>query len=747
MSSPAFVAPDQSEEPTTTQAGYAAYDSANDAYVEDDGYVEDEYAGEYDPAAYEGEEQAYQPMDGAEEGDEAGMVAAEPGVAEGMGAALIFKVRYQIFPDQPIPAYNSPTALAFHATLRNDPSRPVMAYICDPEMPQRFDALEQIRSFNLPGMLKTHDWGLVDWPGTDGKRFILIMDRPLGSRAIGDMTGTVAPLTEEDIVRGLLQATLGPLKELMSRGLAHRAIRPDNLFWTDDSHRTMTLGDGWTAPPGYSQPPLFETIESMMCDPTGRGPGLPSNDMYSLGVTILFLLIGRNPTATMSDAELLTNKIEFGSYATLVGQYRLPLGLMEVLRGLLSDDHKERWTVADIDMWLSGRRLSPKQSKLPQRASRPFEFGGTEHFNARSLGIAFAADFKEAGPAAKGKALDGWLRRAVGDEAKANAVQATISSSVGAQAKNSDDRIVARVCTALDPAAPIRYRGFGVTIDGLGTALLAALPHRDMRQTVCEIISGRLAIHWVAAQAKPSSDEVRIVQVLEKLPAILDNPVPGYGVERVVYELNADQRCLSPMFDGLIVTDVEHVLPALELAARAADRHDAPMDRHLAAFIAARLRRTNDDLIRPLSSVDNEARNMGTLRLLAHIQETASGGAVPALSRWVAELLAPNADTYHHRSRRERMAEKLARVSEGGNLSELLMVLDDKTERLADQQGFAQAQSEYRQLEGTINEMDMNENERLGDVQTVGEQIAAAIAGLLLCVITAFVVLAAFGNR
>lgn len=240
---------------------------------------------------------------------------------------------------------------------------------------------------------------------------------------------------------------------------------------------------------------------------------------------------------------------------------------------------------------------------------------------------------------------------------------------------------------------------------------------------------------------------MRTVQILEKLPAVLDNPVPGYGVERVVYELNATQRCLSPMFDGLIVTDVEHVLPALELAARASDRFDAPMDRHLAAFIAARLRRSNDELIRPLSSLDNEARNMGTLRLLAHIQETASGGAVPALSRWIAEILAPNADTYHHRSRRERMAEKLARVSEGGNLSELLMVLDDKTERLADQQGFSQAQSEYRQIEGVINEMDMNESYRVGDVRTIGEQIAAAIAGLLLCIITAFVVLAAFGNR
>ena len=743
MSSPAFTAPDQTEEPATTQAGYAAYDSANDAYVDDDGYAEDEYAGEYDPAAYEGDEAAIE--DDAQEGDATAAAAAAP--AAGMGSALIFKVRYQIFPEQPLPQYDSPTATAFLASLRNDPSRAIMALICDPDMPQRFEALDQMRAFNMPGMLKPHDWGLLDWPGIDGKRFIILMDRPQGPRAFGNLAGVEPGLSEEEIVRGLLQPTLGPLKDMMSRGLAHRGIRPDNLFWIDEARTAMTLGDGWTAPPGYSQPALFEPIESMMCDPTGRGPGLPSNDMYSLGATILFLLVGRSPIAAMTDAELLTNKIEFGTYATLVGQNRLPIGLMEVLRGLLSDDPKERWTINDIDQWLSGRRLSPKQSKLPQRASRPFEFGGAEHFNARSLGTAFAADFKEAGPAAKGKALDGWLRRALGDEAKANAVLATIASSVGSSARNVDDRIVARVCTALDPIAPIRYRGFGVTIEGLGMALLAALPHRDVRQTVCEIIGSRLAIHWVAAQAKPASEEVRIVQVLEKLPAILENPVLGYGVERAVYELNQTQRCLSPMFDGLIVTDIEHVLPALELAARATDRFDAPMDRHLAAFIAARLRRTNDDLIRPLSSVDNEARYMGSLRLLAHIQETASGGAVPALSRWIAELLAPNAEMYHHRSRRERMAEKLSRVSEGGNLSELLMVLDDKSERIADQQGFNQAQTEYRSLEGTINEMEMGENDRLNDVQTVGEQIAAAVAGLLLCVVTAFVVLAAFGNR
>ena len=93
------------------------------------------------------------------------MAAAAAAPAAGMGSALIFKVRYQIFPEQPLPQYDSPTATAFLASLRNDPSRAIMALICDPDMPQRFEALDQLRAFNMPGMLKPHDWGLLDWPG------------------------------------------------------------------------------------------------------------------------------------------------------------------------------------------------------------------------------------------------------------------------------------------------------------------------------------------------------------------------------------------------------------------------------------------------------------------------------------------------------------------------------------------------------------------------------------------------------
>ena len=82
------------------------------------------------------------------------------------------------------------------------------------------------------------------------------------------------------------------------------------------------------------------------------------------------LLRGGEPIAGLSDDEIIARKISDGSYATLVGQESVSLRFMEPLRGLLCDDPRERWTFADLEMWVGGRQLSPKQPMVPGKAAR-----------------------------------------------------------------------------------------------------------------------------------------------------------------------------------------------------------------------------------------------------------------------------------------------------------------------------------------------------------------------------------------
>lgn len=660
------------------------------------------------------------------------------GLAGAKGLLLEPKGRYFVYPERPLEHYNSPTAPAYQAVMRADPNRPLIALLCDPSLPPRVDVMDALRGFNLPGMVKIADWGMVYWEAEKRRRFVVIIERPDGTRVMPSIESVQAPLSEDEIVRGLLSPLLSTLKEFTVRGVSHRNIRPDNLFYTDGGRRTMVLGEGVTAPPAYDQPAIFEPIESAMAARIGRGNSSPSDDLYSLGVTILFLLLGRSPNVDKDPEKLIENKIEVGSYAALVGQYRVPLGLMEALRGMLSDDPKERWGISDLDMWLSGRRLSPKQPKLPQRASRPFNFNGGDYFNARSLASAFAKHYGEAAAVVRSKNLDSWLRRSLSDEARANALQATVTSTAShITGRGGDDRLVARACVALDPAAPIRYRGFGVAIDGIGPALAAAMSNAAQRQMVSEVIASRLPIHWIAQQAKPRAEDLRAVQLLEKLPSIIEQTTVGMGVERCLYDLNPGERCHSPLLERDVVVELAELIPSLDAIAERQDRGELYIDRHLAAFIASRSRRPNENLIRVVGSNHPEARGLAILRLLASVQEQAQNPPAIHLANWLMTVLGPAITSFHQRKRRDRVADRLQRAASTGNLNELVAVLDDESERRADAADFAQALAEYREIRTRANEFDKEIVTRAEDAQVLGEQIAAAIAGTLVSISTA----------
>src|SRR3546814_12871957 len=97
-----------------------------------------------------------------------------------------------------------------------------------------------------------------------------------------------------------------------------------------------------------AQPSIYEPVDAAMAMPEGRGQGVPADDYYSLGVLVLVLLCGGNPVPEMSEHELVEAKITKGSYAALVGETRLSLPMVEVLRGLLCDDPDERWRHDDL---------------------------------------------------------------------------------------------------------------------------------------------------------------------------------------------------------------------------------------------------------------------------------------------------------------------------------------------------------------------------------------------------------------
>lgn len=648
--------------------------------------------------------------------------------------------RYEIHPDRPLPELRSPNAAGFVAVDRDRPTSSLFGLVCDAELPPRHEVLAALRGLRAEALLVPHDWGVIDWPATGRKHFAIIFDRPTGGRVVQTLTQAIEPMHEDELIHHVLPPLISSLRELLTAGFTHRAIRPTNLFWRDAAHRALAFGECVSTPPAALQPILCETIESAMAMPAGRGNGTASDDLYALGVTIVFLLLGRNPVAALSDDQLLADKIGRGTYNALLRGERINGAIVEALRGLLTDDPRERWNVQDLEMWLEGRRLSPKQPALVKRAARPFEFAGHAFFTARALGYAFSRDPASAARTLKAPDFEIWMQRSLCDEERSKMLAAALAEGHDVGLTGHDERLVARVSIALDPAAPIRYKGFAAAIDGFGSALVAAFRGRGSVQQIAEAMGGRLPQFWFSVQSGLKPELVPILKGFERLRLHLEDRRPGFGIERIVYEMNPKLHCLSPAIEAEYVIEAGDVLTALERVSEKRTGDEFLVDRHLAAFIAARYRGAGTDWFDSLNSPEPAQRALGVLYLMSRLQSFKGPTATPALAQRIGRQLPLIVDRYHNRARRQRLKAELPKMIARGNLSDLLSFIDNAADRVRDLQGFQQAQRDYGVIDRDLDLLRHETPRRPERAAELGARYAAATASFLAWLIALSVI-------
>src|SRR5690606_22588018 len=120
---------------------------------------------------------------------------------------------------------------------------------------------------------------------------------------------------------------------------------------------------------------------------------------------------GVNFLADKTPEEILGEKIRDGSYGMVIGRERLPAGISEFLRGVLSDDESQRWNIDEAMRWLEGRRLSPKQPKVGLRAARSLIFVDKKYWDLRTLALAFSENVGEAAKIIEADQFDLWIKR------------------------------------------------------------------------------------------------------------------------------------------------------------------------------------------------------------------------------------------------------------------------------------------------------------------------------------------------
>jgi eukaryotic-like serine/threonine-protein kinase len=492
------------------------------------------------------------------------------------------------------------------------------------------------------------------------------------------------------------------------------------------------LGECVSAPPLAHLPGAFLPIEAAMAAPAARGGGQPADDVFALGVTLACLLLGGDPVLGMAEDVLLRARIEHGSYIAMIADRRIPISMIDLLRGLLADDPKLRWTLPEIIEWIASRRGVTRQGAVIRRATRPFEFAGASFIAPRSLSFALSANAEAAVPIARSRDFEIWAQRALGDETGIALVKAALQEGApDGPSPQRDAALVARICIALDWQAPVRYRDVAAAADGFGGALASAVIEERPLQTIVEAISQRVPQFWLSARNPPAGEHVTLLKLFERVRGLVDDRRLGCGVERALYELNPTLHCLSPLIEKDFVCILAGFLPALERLAVTRLDDGELIDRHGAAFVAARFKTASSEWVDGLASSDRTDRLISILRVFARLQAHGGPAAVPNLVKWVARQAAPLVESYHHRPTRQRLTKQFERVAQAGKLADLMLIIDNPDLEQRDADGFSEAMRAHAAVANELAQLAAGVARRPQQVAALAGQMASSFATIV----------------
>ncbi|AGH97335.1 protein kinase family protein [Micavibrio aeruginosavorus] len=667
---------------------------------------------------------------------------ASPPASGGSGAVTSLADKFFIHPQKPLPQFDQGPVKAYGVTQGRDAvAVDHFALICEPHLTPRARLAGAYNGISNPNVIRLVGSGVIYWPPTSEERYTFIYEKPAGPPLMRHNEFKGLDMKPDIVVSSIIRPLVGALADIRDRDMAHGNVRPSNIFaaMSGDVIDRIVLGDCLATPPSYAQPIIFETIERAMADPIARGLPSQEDDMYALGVTLALLLRSRDPLEDMSDEDIIRQKIENGSYTALLSRDRFTGAILEPLRGLLYDDPAQRWSVSDLQQWMDGQRLSPKQAAKKVKAARPLHFNEERYFRPSLLAMDLHKDPGAAVQLVENNHMEQWISRSLDDPQVMKRYESVVESMTElGRGAGYWDRLLCRLSIALDPDAPIRYKGLSLTADGIGTALAQAVVKKEDIAPYAELISQQTVMFWVGAAPAAQMDVGALVGRFDACRAFLRQTSPAYGIERCLYFLNSECHCLSDKLKGYLVRTPEDLLRAFEKISSSPKRPELFLDRHVTAFLSVKDRKDIDPYLIELGADEPYKRILGNIKTLATIQQRSRMEKLPGICGWMADILDPVLAQLHDRDLRISLGEKIRKIAAGGDITKIAALLDDPKITQDDTKAYNEARMEYFKLRQESMELqaDMADPDRIK--LTTGREMAAIFSCILAGVIMLF---------
>lgn len=594
------------------------------------------------------------------------------------GNTYLVKERFEIDYASPLPELDSNGAKAYAVKDKIKPERELFALLCDNNFPPRLSILPYLKALDHPNLLKLVEYSVVDYTPQKTMNMALIYNRPAGPRVSTAMPSEKLPI---ETFKSLILSLASGAEALKSYNLTHRSIRLDNIFYKNAEKTELVLGDCAASFPALYQPAAYETVESMLCLPQGRGQGSSSDDIYAAGVALLGLVLQHEITSALSTPELLRLKLKKGSLTALANGEKLLSQYTPVLKGMLEDSAENRWNSLQIYNYLEGK-VPGFSSEAPDRSMRALTIGSEKYYTPKAAALAMLENPEEGLSVIRNGKLLEWIKNGLENEK----LHLKVEKLVQSDKENQNNRLlVPQICIYLDYSLPIKCGDVYVFPGGLPKAVFHYLKTNQPLEGFYQVLSGDLIKIWYQEQpflhAPSNSNEFR---------AYLSRNDYGYGIDRIIYDFDDDLPCTSPLIGKEFVNSPSKLLKALD-ANYNDNKEGKPYDKNIIAYLRCKMGKKIDGILTDINANQDTLQIAAVIRLYANIQNKNGPVQVFNLTKWLMKSAKPIIQSYHNIKYRKFLERELVKISKNGKIIELYEILDNDEAKKKDRAEYSEA--------------------------------------------------------
>lgn len=590
----------------------------------------------------------------------------------------LLKERFEIDYNRPLEEFDANGAKAYAVKDKINPQRELFALICDNNFPPRLSILPYLKSIEHPNLLKLVEYSVVDYHPEKTMNMALVYSRPSGGKVSKNIP---TEKISTDQFKSLAVSMVSGCEALKVYNITHRSIRMDNLFFKDSDRNEIVLGDCAATFPALYQPDVYETVESLLCMPQGRGNGSSGDDMYAIGVVLLGLALQKEITTESSTSELLRQKLKKSSLPTLLNGEKISGNYSAIIKGLLEDSAEMRWQSINLFNYIDGKNNTFSGGDGLEKSMRALTLGGEKHYTAKSVALSMLDNLDEATTLLKNGKLLEWIKNGLENEKLYTKIDKILQSN-----KESDNLkfLIPQICVLLDHTLPIKCGESFVFPDGMSKAIYHSNKTHLSLDGFYQMLSGDLVKIWYQEQpfrhAPSNSGDFKV--------SLARNSY-GYGIDRIMYDFDEDLPCTSELIGKEFVNTPSKLLRALDNNYSSL-KEKQPFDKNIVAYLRCKMGKKIDGIITDINANQDAMRIAAVIRLYASIQNKSGPVQLFNLTRWLMKCSKPIVANYHNLKYRKFLERELVKVSKNGKIIELYELLENDEAKQKDRTDYAE---------------------------------------------------------